>query len=1049
MNRQNIITYSVAIIALGIVAWLLYSMTIRVEKKLAFIIDSVELSQRESLTVGKNSDISFNRVPHDFLTITQQGDRFSWVVNSEYNDSLQYYKINNDNPNRHDILNSTDQVISLSLFSSNGDTIPFECTGADVWNTWKKFSKQQDVLARHFATFYHFDQGNISREDSLLWLNQMQQHAVRSFFENKGDKIVMVILDKNTTIKYADGKTEDYCREGEVGTDVSKAHCCKVQFFDVSDHCYKEPEPEDGYFQIDGVNYVMKTSVKLTEWGAGHVMVKSTNNKLTLHYPRPITIVATVDTLREKSRASSGLITLKQNNNSFPTKNDLYLPTFSNAINFDLCNLELNFDNDTVKVRDNNFKTTAIHDNAFSLKALSSAFIPTLAKIDLHSGNDVLKCRVGYITQHFIHSYLFLPLGVLIVLICLVWWPWSPKRSPLCPIDGNIYNPEQLRHYRLFLTLLLLACLAYCICKSLIALKLSYTFPYFEKMTGIIPASTSLMMILFFSLAMVLNINFIKQKPIANFINLGVCTLLFVAIWYGFFNLIDPAINQGLKDSYFESEITILSNPREWLEKVGINDTHRSVVYSLIFVEILMLVLWLLLSLWKIVKEFLISIPGLSSLWKMVEAKKNHNLSTSFQSFTDKLQGVQGKAARLLTILFRVVLIIVTWVIVFLICWRINWSHLWSLSIGGKIVLVLLVAALAALFSSFFFSFVYDAFCKTLKVLFPWHFLLLIVLVVMGQVLGNFGTAFITLLVIFGLSRALSDVVKTVNSSSGSNVVVPRHCVLCQMFMVTLFYIVGAMGGDNGYLTNYLGFFLCVFVFFFIVERPDEYETNENEEESRRERLWIPILMGVLATYIVALPLLCSILFSPEKVDYSRMSRRLMLYSNFDDLQKSGYRYCESDAEFMVIMSHYMQQQQTQDPLSNDTHFMHASVSSGQSPVALNDLSVPIAFFGSYGIKATTVVYFLLLTALLVLVLTYSLGYADDFSTKLTHAMQWRLLALFMWVGTSLYIYFSYIDWLPFTGRLNPGFGVDAVGEALETAFLLAFMAAVTYKEEE
>ena len=55
-----------------------------------------------------------------------------------------------------------------------------------------------------------------------------------------------------------------------------------------------------------------------------------------------------------------------------------------------------------------------------------------------------------------------------------------------------------------------------------------------------------------------------------------------------------------------------------------------------------------------------------------------------------------------------------------------------------------------------------------------------------------------------------------------------------------------------------------------------------------------------------------------------------------------------------------------------------------------------------------------------------------------------RLLAMFMWVGTSLYIYFSYIDWLPFTGRLNPGFGVDAVGEALETAFLLAFMATVT-----
>ena len=1041
MNRQNIITYSVAIIALAVVFLLLYSMTSRVEKKLAFIVDSVELSQRESLTVGKNSDIAFNRVPHDFLTITQEGDRFSWEVNPEYNDSLQYYKINNANPNCHDILNDTGQVISLTLFNSNDEAIPFECTGADVWRTWKKFSKQQDVLARHFATFYHFGQvTDCSHEDSLLWLNQMQQHAVRSFFENKGGKIVMVILDKNTKIKYSDGTTEDYCREGNTSTDGGKAHCCKVQFFDVSDHCYKEPEPEDGYFQIDGVNYVMKTSVKLTEWGAGHVMVKSAKNTLTMHYPRPITIVATVDTLREKSRASSGLITLKQNNNSFPTKSDLYLPTFSNAINFDLCNLEFNFDNDTVKVRDNNFKTTAIHDNAFSLNNLKSSFFPTLAKLDLHSGNDVLKCRIGYITQHFIRSYLFLPLGVLIVLLCLVWWPWGLRRSPLRPVHGNIYNPEQVRHYRLFLTLLLLTSLAYCICKSLIALKLSYTFPYFEKITGIIPASTSLMMLLFFSMAMVLNINFTKQRPIANSINMGVCALLFVGIWYGFFNLIDPAISQGMKDSYFESEITISSYPWEWPKKVGINDTHRSVVYSLIFVEALMLVLWLSLSLWSTRK-----------------IRKTFDLFASLHPFTDKLKDCLANLVRPLAVPLRVVLIIVTWAIVALVCYRINWARLWSLSIGGKVVLVLLVAALAALLLSFFFSFVYEAFCKTLKLLFPWHFLLLIVLAVMGKALGNFGTAFITLLVIFGLSRALSDVVKTVNRSIRSNVVVHRHRVLCQMFMVTLFYIVGAMVGDNGYLTNYLGFFLCVFVFFFIVERPDENETNESEKESHRERLWIPILMGTLATYIVALPLLCSILFNPEKVDYSRMTRRLMLYSNFDDLQKSGYRYCESDAEFMVIMSHYMQQQQTQDPLSNDTHFMHASVSSGQSPVVLNDLSVPIAFFGSYGIKDTTVIYFLLLALLTLLVLAYSLGYTNDdsfvyendFSTKLTNAMQWRLLALFMWVGTSLYIYFSYIDWLPFTGRLNPGLGVDAVGEALETAFLLAFMAAVTYKEEE
>ena len=231
--------------------------------------------------------------------------------------------------------------------------------------------------------------------------------------------------------------------------------------------------------------------------------------------------------------------------------------------------------------------------------------------------------------------------------------------------------------------------------------------------------------------------------------------------------------------------------------------------------------------------------------------------------------------------------------------------------------------------------------------------------------------------------------------------------------------------------------------FFLILVRPDMYKNSRDDAEYKNEKIWIKCLIAILTIGIVALPYVCSYLFSTEKVDYSRMTRRITSYADFKRLQNSGYRYCESDAEFMVIMSHYMQRQQKQDPLSNDTHFMHPSVSSGQSPVVLNDLSLPIAFFGSYGIKATTWIYFLLLALLSWLVLCYTFGYLGN-NPKLDVCVQWRLLALFMWVGTSIYIYFSYLGWLPFTGRLNPGFGVDAVGEALETAFLLAFMGAVT-----
>jgi len=60
-----------------------------------------------------------------------------------------------------------------------------------------------------------------------------------------------------------------------------------------------------------------------------------------------------------------------------------------------------------------------------------------------------------------------------------------------------------------------------------------------------------------------------------------------------------------------------------------------------------------------------------------------------------------------------------------------------------------------------------------------------------------------------------------------------------------------------------------------------------------------------------------------------------------------------------------------------------------------------------------------------------------------THT-QWRLLAMFMWLSCSFYIFMSYIDYFPFTGRLNPGFGVDSVGEALESVLLLGFMSAVS-----
>ena len=56
-------------------------------------------------------------------------------------------------------------------------------------------------------------------------------------------------------------------------------------------------------------------------------------------------------------------------------------------------------------------------------------------------------------------------------------------------------------------------------------------------------------------------------------------------------------------------------------------------------------------------------------------------------------------------------------------------------------------------------------------------------------------------------------------------------------------------------------------------------------------------------------------------------------------------------------------------------------------------------------------------------------------------------MAVMMWVGTSVYLYGSYLGTFPFTGKLCPGFGVDSVGEVLESMILLAFMTATRLRK--
>ena len=144
-------------------------------------------------------------------------------------------------------------------------------------------------------------------------------------------------------------------------------------------------------------------------------------------------------------------------------------------------------------------------------------------------------------------------------------------------------------------------------------------------------------------------------------------------------------------------------------------------------------------------------------------------------------------------------------------------------------------------------------------------------------------------------------------------------------------------------------------------------------------------------------------------------------------------------------MCHYMQDySMSEEPLSSEFNPLHKSISTGQSPVVLNDVSAQAAFFAPIGLPAH-VIFLLLLVVLAGIVMVFCLAreYTDEDSPYAFRITRQRMLAMLIWLGASTYLYLSYLGNFPYTGRLLHGFGVDSVGEALEICFLMAFMSHV------
>jgi len=1064
------LTSIVVMLLVGLCLTLCFLMVQRIEPKLAFFVDAYELPTKQGITIGERSDICFAGVPHDYLQVTANDDgSFSWKVNDAYRDSLMYFKLNDKNPQRHEVLDDAGQTIQIVLPKGSYnkcDTLTL--TGEEIWDEWDDgFEEQKDVMVRHFAARYGLAHDSHDEDDSLRWMSYCDERKVQSFFERTNSGIVLVILDNNTFVreKGADHWT-GYARSGDVMCEGEQYGRLKVQFFQVTDHCYMNGDVDDGTFQVNGVNYAMKAMVKLTDWGAGHAMIDVRRGEgCRVVFPKGVGYVGTLDSLYDNCSKTSHVFTFRQKAQSFPTGTDIYVPQISRALNQDLCIVKMNSPRKVV-IRDNNNDSVKV-TKATTWK-LPFSIVPTLRKVTLRSGDTKVDCRVGIIDHSFAYSYIILPLLVALVLIVLVLCRWSPVRVNVDAIlDDPYYSISQLQRYPAFMASLIMIAFAYSVCKSLIALKLSYTYPYFEKLTGITPVVTSLFLIVFFTLAMVLNFRITKamegdkdelygdvetQRGGHKWLAWGVVTALFAAVCFVLLKVLDHVVSSAAIESYFHSQIYSL-NVFKWRDIFGINDTHRSVPYTLMLAECILLAVWL-------VQNCYYQWSAVSGVMQSIGRRAERLWSDGMQKTSDLIAGQWDKLRQedvyhRLTDVHNTVRRHAVWKAA-----RIAYRKMEYMT--KKYYATTLMLLMALMLLAFFFEhltkpcivlalilmaiYVWDAFVLAIKALFPWHILLLVLLATVGPMLGNFGTAFISIAVIIGLCRALTSVSFT-TGEDGDDGMETRHVVFFEMVIISSIYIVCAMVADNGYMTNYIGFILAVMCFYFIMDKNGEwYSTNQDNAE--RESKWVGLLLSFVLVALLALPTLCSRLVNVNEVNYGRVSRRIMLYSNFGELQKSGFRYAENDAEFMVIMSHYMQMKDGGDPLSNETHFLHASVSTGQSPVVLNDLSVPVAFIGSYGVGMASAVYFMLMFALLLLVVQFSMAHESSvgYESYLTNAMQWRLLAVFMWVGTSFYIYLSYIDWLPFAGRLNPGFGVDAVGEALESAILLAFMAVVTVR---
>lgn len=910
-----------------------------VRPRFVMSVDGFDVNGTEEIAVGRGSGICVDGVPHDFLTIKRDGGSLSWTVDAKCvkDDSLCYFKINNQNPNLHPI--------------GKGQKVVVNCDGKRYE---MGFTELKDLLAGHKSQY-------VMLRNVLEKRRQKQggkdgdfrrKQNIKSFLyrERKGllrrsGPWQLVILDNCTSLQ--DGSASvGYATSGTAGKQ------CKVQFFKMAEYSFQSDDND--IFRIGDVNYMAKPVLVPTSWGAGHVMVSDNGNGMAVGYPKPLTYTEDCGALRQMAAKGTSMISLVQDDGSLPVGQNLYLPQFSTDLRHEVGHLFV--DADSITIDGNRVKTR--------LTAM-----PELMPISINAGKGVMHIHTGIIGFAFILSYLWLPLAVL--LMVFLAYPMFVS------VDGMSIRGKTLWADRLPMLFRMLVAIAfvYGVCRVMIAVKLSWTYPYFTKLTGVVTVSVALLLLLVFCLSLVINHPFLIAQPTVRrkkklrwrqwgvlAVPVAGLVLCEAAMAYS-----DSHFSKPMLDAYLPGEVFTF-NILKWSSLNGINDLHRSVPYTLFAANVMAMAALVALNVW----DALMPVRKLGEkAGKWAKAK-----------LTRLDGGIASSLSRVLPS---------------------------KLGNGN-------VQAIAT-------SLVYAIFVAAASVI-P----------------GNFSTALISFILIAGMGHSLMKVQYADN----------RVWAFVTSMAITIIMLLAAIAmpnADKGYFTNYLGFASLAVALYVIVSKYSRRSPSVQELKANRvEHKWMNrTLAAVMLAVLLVVPKVMTLLYDADDVDYSRTTRRFQMFSQFEKYRNSGYRYAVSDAEFMTVMIHSMYNASGKDPLSPERHPLHLSVSTGQSPVVLNDVSLPVAFFGTYGWTAY-VVYFLLIVLLLTAVVASTLPTKAqmDRGVDIDVRMLWRMLAVLMWAGTSFYLYTSYVGQFPFTGRLNPGYGVDSVGEALESVILLAFMTATT-----